>query len=422
VSDYINKFAVIGAGFCGLGVAAALKRNSIPFECLEADSDLGGNWYHGVYENVHIISSRKTTEYKDYPMPGSYPDFPSAAQMLAYLNDYANHHQLRPNIQFNTEIASVSPAPNDQWEVALKNDEKRIYKGVIVANGHHWDCRFPEYPGTFSGEFIHSKQYHNPDILKDKRVLVIGGGNSACDIAAEAARFARSSDISMRRGYWIMPKTMFGIPSVELIQFWMPLRLQQFYIKFMLKIFVGSYERYGLQKPDHEIFEHHPTINSELLYYIRQGRISPHPDIKRYDGQTVEFVDGKRAEFDLIVAATGYHLSLPVLAPGVVEWVNGMPQLIGGMLPPNHKNLYVFGTGQARYGAGPLISAGAESLCRLIKAQEKLKHPLGEIFVKMGQKPAISNLIGPEDVYKSTRRTKRIVPLLPRLEKQLFKS
>jgi len=418
---YRDKFAVIGAGFCGLGVMGAFTRHNIPFDAFEHDDQLGGNWYHGVYETVHIISSRKTTEYSDYPMPNSYPDFPSAAQMLAYLNDYADHYNLRAHIQFNTNVECVRPTANDCWELTLSTGEKRIYGGVIVANGHHWDKRMPSYPGTFNGEIIHAKDYKNPEILKGKRVLVIGGGNSACDISVEAARFARSSDISMRRGYWIMPKTMFGIPSVELIKLWMPLWFQRIFVPAMLRIFVGRYEQYGLQHPDHKIFEKHPTINSELLYFLKHGRITPCRDIKRYDGDEVEFVDGSRGTFDLIVAATGYHLSLPMLAPGLVEYKNGMPQLINGMLLPDHKNIYIFGTGQARYGAGPLITAGAEVLCTIIKTQKRLRHPLGRILQKMGTRPAETNLVGPREVMRGSRQALRIIPKLVYVEKLLFR-
>ncbi len=419
---YSEKVAVIGAGFCGLGVAGALRRHGIPFECLEADDQIGGNWYHGVYETVHIISSRRTTQYGDYPMPRHYPDFPSAAQMLAYLNDYADHHQLREHIQLQTRVAHIAPAPGERWELTLDGGEKRIYGAVVVANGHHWDCRYPEYPGSFSGQLIHSKQYKNPEILKDRRVLVIGGGNSACDIAVEAARFARSSHISMRRGYWFLPKTMLGLPTVEFINPWLPIWGQRLFLRAMLRLIVGRYEDYGLQKPDHKIFEKHPTVNSELLYFIKHGRITPHPDIRRYDGAEVEFVDGTREVFDLIVAATGYHASVPFVAPEVVEWKDGLPQLINGLLSPTYKNIYFFGLGQARYGAGPLISAGADALCTLIKTQKQLKHPIGAILQKIGMRPPTTMLVDPHAVLRGARQTHRVVPQLIYLEKLLFRS
>ncbi len=417
---YSQKIAIIGAGFCGLGVAAALTRHGIAFDCLEADDQIGGNWYHGVYETVHIISSRQTTQYSDYPMPADYPDFPSAAQMLAYLNSYADYYRLRDHIQLNCRVERVAPAANDCWELTLSNGERRIYAGVVIANGHHWDRRFPQYPGNFSGTIIHSKDYKQPEMLKGKRVLVIGGGNSACDIAVEAARFGQSSHISMRRGYWFMPRTMFGKPTVECIKPWMPLWFQRLFLSAMIRIIVGDYTNYGLQQPDHKIFEKHPTINSDLLAFLKQGRITPHPDIARYEGEEVVFVDGQRAAIDLIVCATGYHLSFPFLAEGVVEWKDGIPQLLG-MFHPRYKNIYFFGIGQARYGAGPLISAGADLLAVMIKEQRRLKHPIGAIFQKMGQKPPKTMLVGPFEILRGVKQGRRIAPRLALLERVLLR-
>lgn len=215
--DRSTRMAVIGAGPVGLAVAKALLQHGIPYEQLEADDDLGGNWYHGVYETAHIISSRKTTEYADFPMPDNFPDFPSARQMLDYLASYAETFNLRPYIQFRTKVLMCCPLANNSWEVELAGGEKRVYKGVIVCNGHHWDKRYPDYAGRFTGEYIHSKDYKHPQQLVNKRVLVIGGGNSACDLAAEAARVGRSCDISIRRGYWFLPKTVFGVPLPEMV-------------------------------------------------------------------------------------------------------------------------------------------------------------------------------------------------------------
>jgi len=126
-----KRLAVIGAGPVGLAIAKALLEHNIPYEQLDADDDLGGNWYHGVYSTAHIISSRKTTEYADYPMPAQYPDFPSARQMLDYLRDYAEHFHLRPHIQFNTKVLMALPLPDGRWELELSNGEKRIYKGKL---------------------------------------------------------------------------------------------------------------------------------------------------------------------------------------------------------------------------------------------------------------------------------------------------
>lgn len=420
MSDRLNKHLVIGAGFSGLAVAAALKRNGIPYEQVEADDEVGGNWYHGVYETVHIISSRKTTQYSDYPMPEDWPDFPSAAQMRQYLREYADHFDLRGRIEFNTEVKWVEPAADDKWEVTLASGEKRVYGGVVVCNGHHWDCRYPSYPGEFTGECIHSKLYKNPEVLKGKRVLVVGGGNSGCDIAVESARFGVESHISLRRGIWILPQTIAGVPSVEFLRPWMRGWMQGLAMHLILRVFVGPMSRYGLQEPDHPVFSRHPTINSQLLYFLKHGRVTPHPDIKRLDGKTVEFVDGSRIEVDLLVYATGFHVSVPFVHPDVIRWKDGYPDLIQGIFPQRHKNFYVVGIGQPRYGAGPLLTLGAQALAQAIRIQPKLHRPIGQVFLRMGKGPIDNYLMDPHAAMRNARKMIRGAKRLPFFERVLF--
>jgi cation diffusion facilitator CzcD-associated flavoprotein CzcO len=162
--------------------------------------------------------------------------------MLAYLEAYARHHKLNDHIIFNSPVAAVklavspeearaNPVQSEMWAVHLKDGSVRRYAGVIVAIGHHWDCRFAgPYPGekAFAGEVIHSKRPDSEErrdtrgrqeierdltrpptaVLRGKRVLVIGGGNSACDVAVEAARFGAESHISLKTGVWFLPRTV----------------------------------------------------------------------------------------------------------------------------------------------------------------------------------------------------------------------
>jgi len=431
MEDRSKHMAVIGAGPVGLAVAKALLEQSIPYEQLEADDDLGGNWYHGVYETAHIISSRKTTEYADFPMPADYPDFPSGRQMLEYLNSYAEVFKLRAHIQFRTKIvmclpknsppANSSSSDDGRWEVELANGEKRIYKGVIVCSGHHWDKRFPNYPGEFTGEYIHSKDYKNPQQLIDKRVLVIGGGNSACDLASEAARVGRSCDLSLRRGYWFLPKFLFGVPLPELVPSWVPVWAQRLFLKAVLRVAVGKYEDYGLPKPDHRIFEAHPTLNSEILHYLKHGRIRPRPDIARFEDRRVVFVDGSSGEFDMVVCGTGFHLSFPFLPAGLVPVQGSNALLYGGCTLPDYKNLYIVGTPQVRYGFGPLITPAATLLCRLIGLQDQMELPIGLVLKESGAHPPTTHLVDPHKALRHMRYAKYTLPLLLRKERKLRK-
>jgi hypothetical protein len=420
MQDRRDRMAVIGAGPVGLGIAKALKAHGIAYDQFEADSDVGGNWRHGVYSTAHIISSRKTTEFADYPMPAEYPDFPSRQQMLDYLADYARHFGLREAIAFDTKVVLVRPRPDDLWEVGLAGGEQRIYKGVLVCNGHHWSKRFPDYPGRFSGSYIHSKDYKSPAQLAGKRVLVIGGGNSACDVASEAARVGASCDLSLRRGYWFLPKSILGKPLVEALPLWCPVFLQRLLLRAVLKVMVGDYRRYGLPLPDHKIFEHHPTLNSELLHYVKHGRITPRADIARFDGSRVHFTDGSSAEYDIVVCATGYNVDFPFLPKGLVPVTGGLAHLYGGALLPEYRHLYIVGTMQPRYGFGPLLTEGAELLATMIELQERMELPLGRVLKEMGQKPPTSHLVNPAAALRQMRRARKLMPhLLPRAERRL---
>jgi lysine/ornithine N-monooxygenase len=419
MKDYSDKFLIIGAGPCGLGVAKALREAGIAYTQAEADREVGGNWYHGVYESAHIISSRKTTEYADFPMPADYPDFPSQKQMGDYYKLYADTFDLRENIEFNTKVVMCLPR-DDSWEVEFANGEKRVYKGVIVCNGHHWDKRFPEYEGAFAGEWLHSKDYKKTEQLAGKRVLVIGGGNSACDIASEAARVSAEAHLSLRRGYWFLPKTLFGQPSAESFAMYLPVFVQRMILKMFLKVVVGKYEDYGLPHPDHKLFEHHPTVSSEILHYLKHGRIKPHKDIKRFEGSAVEFVDGERVEVDTIVCATGYFVSFPFLPEGLVPVKNGnIAQVYAGCVLPDYKNLYVFGTQQVRYGVGPLITPAAALLAKMIKMQDEMHLPIGLVMKEAGAKLPTTHLVNPIASLRSIRIANWTLPLLLRKEKKL---
>lgn len=412
-----DKIAIVGAGPVGISAARALKARNIPYDQYESADRIGGNWRDGVYKTAHIISSRKTTEFPDFPMPSTFPDFPSAAQMLEYIESYARHFHLYESIIFNTSVENVLPSANGKWQLRLSDGTQKVYDGVIICNGHHWDRRWPSYEGEFGGELIHSKDYKEPSQLTDKRVLVIGGGNSACDIVCEAARVARSATISLRRGYWFLPKTIYGKPTAELLDTWMPVWLQRIYIRILLRIVIGNYKKYGLPEPDHEIFEHHPTINSELLHYLKHGTVKPKPDIKRFDGQTVEFMDKTKEEFDMVICATGFNVSIPFLAPDIVQIEGPLVKTQWGVVAPHHRQLYVYGWAQARYGFGPLLTPGSELIADLILLQGQLQNPLGEVLARMRQPVRNTHLIDPMETLRQIKAAKSMLWLIPLVDK-----
>ncbi len=415
-----EKMAIIGAGPVGLGMAKALKVHGIPYDQFEADDDIGGNWYHGVYSTTHTISSRNVTQYPEYPMPAQYPDYPSRDQVLAYLRDYARHFALADNIAFKTKVVMARPRADQLWDVTLASGETRTYKGLVVSNGHDWSRRYPEYPGVFTGEFIHSKDYKRPEQLAGRRVLVIGAGNSASDIASEAARVGISSDVSMRRGYWFVPKILFGKPFHEAFPLATPIWLHRLLLRIVLKVAVGDYRRYGLRRPDHKLFTSVPTVSSELLHYLRHGRITPRPDVARFDGSRVEFVDGSSGTYDLVVCATGFNLDFPFLPEGLVPIRRGVAPLYGVVVLPEYRHLYIASAIHPIYGFGPVIAAGGELLVRMIQIQDRLELPLGRVLKACGQKPVSTHLVHPAAALREMRWARRILPVIvPFVERRL---
>ena len=401
-----DKQLIIGAGFVGLGMAQALKEAGILYDQVDASDRLGGNWYHGVYETAHIISSRKVTQFTNFPMPDNYPDFPSAQNMRDYINSFADHFNLREQVELNRKVSYVRPIENNFWEVTFANREQRIYKGAIMCNGHHWCKRFPEFTGEFNGEIIHSKDYKRPEQLKGKRVLVIGGGNSACDIAAEAARVGAKCVLSMRESVWFIPKTFAGIPVADLSKKGRsPAWYQRLMIYLLIRFTFGKHESYGLPKPKHRIFEKHPTINNEVPYYMKHGRITSKPGVRRLDGWSVEFVDGSREEFDLIVCATGYYVAYPFLPPELQRVQGSVVKCYGDSFLDDYKGLYFIGWYQPRSGIGSIISAFAPVFARYLKLQDEINVPIGLVLKEMGKKLPTTHLFDPQEIFRELELT-----------------
>jgi hypothetical protein len=260
-------------------MADALRKRGLAYDHVDANNGVGGNWRSGIYKGVHIVSSKCSTAFADYPMPQHYPDFPSQEQMRVYLESYARDRGILSGIEFGRTVGRATPLTDESWRVLFDDGEEREYKGLVVCNGHHWDKRYPDYPGHFTGTFIHSKDYREPKQLHDKRVLVIGGGNSGCDLACDAARVGASCDLSLRSGYWFLPKTAFGRPLTDLPIWSLPVFMQRLLLRALVWAVIGDYRSYGLQRPKHKLFQRHPAFGTDLLNYLRQGRIKPRPDI-----------------------------------------------------------------------------------------------------------------------------------------------
>ena len=353
------KICVIGAGSSGIAVIKALKDRGLPFDCFDKSDQIGGNWcfrnrngMSAAYDSLHINTDCQLMQYADYPMPKSTPDYPDHRLIMDYFNGYVDHFGLREMITFETGVEHASRGASGVWEVRLDNGEIRYYDALIVANGHHWDPRIPDppYPGKFDGVQLHSHAYltpHEPVDCRGKRILVVGMGNSAMDIASELSHrgLADKLFLSARHGVWIMPKYLFGIPIGRLagMPHWVPWRINSWLVNLMITLNVGKPWNYGLPRPDHPILAAHPTMSQEIYLRLGSGDIYPRPGIERLSGHEVVFTDGQRETIDVIIWCTGYKISFPFFDRDFISAPNNDLPLWERMIKPGINNLFFVG-------------------------------------------------------------------------------
>ena len=368
----LPKVAVIGAGSSGIAAIKGLHERGLDVTGFEASDRVGGNWVFGnrngmssAYRSLHINTSRKRMEYADFPMPADYPDFPHHAQIAAYFDRYVDHFGFRDRIRFSTSVEQADRSPDGTWTLTTDAGDREEFDALLVANGHHWDARWPEpaFPGadTTAIEQIHAHDYKTEEQLDGRRVVVLGMGNSAMDIAVDASYHAKATYLSARRGVWIFPKYVGGKPVDRADQVFanprIPFRVKQAALGLMLRQNVGRMEDYGLPAPDHRVGEAHPTISGRILDRLAHGAITPRPNIARLHEHEVEFTDGSRVEADLVVYCTGYRISFPFFDEDLVSAPENHIELYRRVFHPDIPNLLFIALLQPLGSIMPLAEA-----------------------------------------------------------------
>lgn len=375
---------IIGAGSSGVAAAKALKALQVPFDCYEIGSAIGGMWRYendnglsSAYRSLHIDTSRRNLGYPDHPIPDRYPDFLSHQEVLEWLESYAQRFGIGPQIQFNCRVTQVARRGDGAWQVTLADGRSLPYRAVIVANGHLWDPRWAEFPGHFSGEQIHAHDYRSAERFLGRRVLVVGIGNSAVDIAVDVCKSAARTHVSTRRSAWIMPKYIMGVPIDRWTAFFtrrlrLPTPVARTLVRWLAYPVLGDQSRVGIPKPAHPIWREHATLSQELVPYCGHGWIRMKPNVRELRGSTVLFDDGSEEPVDCIIQATGYRTRFPFLDPTLFQLGDGVAPLYRRMLPPELPGLCLLGLVQPVGPTIPLVEVQARWLACLLAGRMDL--------------------------------------------------
>ena len=369
---------IVGAGSSGVCAGKALQERGIAFQIFEKGTQLGGMWRYendngqsSAYRSLHIDTSRKSLGYPDFPIPAHLPDYLSHEQMCAYLESYADRFGVRERVRFRSEVQRVEPRADGRWQVTLADGASRDWRAVVVANGHLWSPRWPRFAGRFEGRQMHSHHYRTASPFEGQRVLVVGIGNSAVDIAVDLCRSARRVCLSTRRGAWLMPKYIMGIPTDRWSGFLnrhlrLPTRWTRTIVSRLAFLAIGDQRRFGIPRPAHPVWREHACVSQDLLSCVGHGWIAIKPDVRELQGDAVSFADGSREGFDTIVYATGYDTRFPFLDPDVFAVSDHEARLYRRIAVPGRPGLYFIGLVQPIGPTIPLVEVQARWLAAVL--------------------------------------------------------
>jgi dimethylaniline monooxygenase (N-oxide forming) len=380
---------VIGAGSSGLAAVKALRDLGGTLECFERGSDVGGLWRYendsglsSAYRSLRTNVSRAQMGYPSFPLQETYGEFPDHTAMAAYMSAYADYSELREHIRFRTTLRRLDAEHGGGWRLTFEDGDVRRFDAVVVATGHDWCPRLPRYPGVFAGATSHSHHYRTPEPFTGRRVLVVGGGQSAAEIAVEVATVAARTCISLRSGAHVIPRWLGDRPydgSDREPRNRMPWRLLNTLYARAVASELGPLPP-SWPVPSHRLLEGIPIVSSDLLPAVRDGAVAVRPAVERLGGDRVWFADATEEPFDDIIYATGYRVSLPFLAPELVSLTGRELPLYRRIVPPEAPpGIFFAGFVDAPGGLLPLVETQAAWIVAVISGRLALP-PTGQMW------------------------------------------
>lgn len=330
---------IIGGGAAGLACAVCLTRCGIPYILLEKNAACGQMWSQR-YDRLHLHTPRNGSSLPYLPMPRHYPTYVSKDDVARYLEAYAATFDVNP--RFNQRVIRAERKGN-AWKIDTDN-ETLSSDYLIIATGLAGKPRRCTWKGleNFQGTHLHSSQYINGKQFAGKSVLVVGFGNSACEIALCLHENKAFPALSVRGCVNILPRDLAGIPIVNIARFenWLTRispQLADAINKPVLRMVNGSSRKYGLRECSYGALtqitrnKKIPLLDIGTLALLRRGQLKVYPAIAGIGDHHVKFTDGREEPFDAIISATGYDPSYAefLIDAGKVPDSQGMPLVSG---------------------------------------------------------------------------------------------
>jgi len=302
---------IVGASISGLASAACLQKHGIEYMIIEKTNSVGTPWRNH-YRRLHLHTNKRISNLPFKKFARTIPRYPSRQQVVDYLDDYQKEHMINPI--FNTEAARIVKGPGG-WMTETNNGVFKS-KYVIIATGAFAKPKAVHVKGmaTFPGQIVHSYDYKTGSDYKGQKVLVVGFGNSACEIAIDLYEQGARPSMAVRSPVNVIPRDVFGIPILELsiAMRGLPARFVDTVNAPLLRLLVGDITKLGLKKLPYGPLEQIqktasiPLLDIGTIKHIREGHIRIYDDIDHIQGGTVHFSSGKKEDFDGIVAGIGY--------------------------------------------------------------------------------------------------------------------
>ncbi|MDO5662056.1 MAG: NAD(P)-binding domain-containing protein [Brachybacterium sp.] len=367
-----EKVLIVGAGPAGLAAAASLRALDVPFDLVDRAQDVGGIWnatdpHSATWPAMRPISSKEMTQFPDLVMPVSFPAFPSVEEIGKYLRAYAAHHRLTRHFEPGVEVRRAVPFEEGVWQVELSNGQIRVYRALVLAPGITSRPHLPAWAEGLQGgsvRLIHSRDWEGSRGLEGKRVLVVGSGQSAADIAVDAASRALEVHWSARSGHWVVPRQVGPVPG-DVAAAREPAilgRLNEKVADAVIGRLEGNPADVGLPTPETSVLEDTVIVSDDVLARVREGRVTPAAQLRdvQPDGQ-VTLEDGSTVMADVIVAATGYEGGIPFLDDDALPRTSaGTPDLFLGAFPRHRDDLVVMGQMRLAGGIFPILAQQAD--------------------------------------------------------------